>query len=118
MGRREEEVAQMERIPVNPGTVEWSGENPGIYLKESADGAFVSLISFFRVILSPHGRGHAAFLFLDPHGEGKSPGKPNVCATDNEPLARYLEENFSLASPCSVEFPRWPTFATRRGAIS
>jgi hypothetical protein len=84
----------MERIPINPGTVDWSGENPGMYLKESPDGPFVTLISFFRVVLSPHGRGHAAFLLLDPHGDGKSGAKPNVCITDNEPLARYLTAGF------------------------
>lgn len=44
------------------GEVEWSGENPGISLKESPDGAFVSLASFFRVVLSPHGPGHALVL--------------------------------------------------------
>jgi hypothetical protein len=84
----------MERVSINPGTVDWSGENPGMYLKEAADGSFVTLISFFRVVLSPHGRGHAAFIFQDPHGEGKAPKKPNVCYTDNEPLARYLKDNF------------------------
>ncbi len=25
----------MERIPINAGTVDWSGENPGMYLKDS-----------------------------------------------------------------------------------
>jgi hypothetical protein len=84
----------MERPPINPGTVDWSGENPGMYLKETADGPFVTLISFFRVVLSPHGRGHAAFIFQDPQGDGKNSQKPNVCYTDNEPLARYLKENF------------------------
>jgi hypothetical protein len=84
----------MERIPINPGTVDWSGENPGMYLKEAADEPFVTLISYFRVVLSPHGRGHAAFIFQDPQGNGKAPGKPNVCITDNEPLARYLKDNF------------------------
>ncbi len=84
----------MERIPINPGMVEWSGENPGMYLKESADGPFVTLITFFRVVLSPHGRGHAVFLFQDPQGDGRTPGKSNVCLTDNERLARYLKDDF------------------------
>ena len=84
----------MERIPINPGVVDWSGENPGMYLKESADGPFVTLLSFFRVVLSPHGRGHAALLFLDPHGDGSSHDKPNLCVTDNEPLARYILDNY------------------------
>jgi hypothetical protein len=84
----------MERIPINPGVVDWSGENPGMYLKERTDGPFVTLISFFRVVWSPHGRGHGAFLFQDPHGDGKTSGKDNVCITDNEPLARYLAQGF------------------------
>jgi hypothetical protein len=39
---------------VFPGTVEWSGENPGISLRETPDGPFVVLASFFRVVLSPY----------------------------------------------------------------
>ncbi len=84
----------MSRPIINPGQVDWSGENPGMYLKESADGPFVTLISFFRVVLSPHGKGHAAFMLLDPQGNGKDARKPNVCITDNEPLAIYLRDNF------------------------
>jgi len=69
-----------------PGTVEWSGENPGISLKEDPSGPFTTLASFFRVVLSPHGRGHALVLLQSP--QAASPG--NVCLTDNEPLARWL----------------------------
>lgn len=69
-----------------PGTVEWSGENPGISLKEDPAGPFTTLASFFRVVLSPHGRGHALVLMLDPQSaEGQ-----NICLTDNEPMARWL----------------------------
>jgi hypothetical protein len=42
----------MSRVPIHPGTVEWSGENPGIYLKDSADGPWRSLMCFFRIVLS------------------------------------------------------------------
>ena len=76
------------------GEVDWSGENPGMYLKQSAAGPYVTLVSFFRVVTSPHGRGHAAFLLLDPHGDGKQADRPNVCLTDNDPLAKYLAEGF------------------------
>ncbi len=76
------------------GNVDWSGENPGMYLKATEPGPFISLISFFRVVTSPHGRGHAAFLLLDPHGDGKAGNGPNVCLTDNEPLAEYLAAGF------------------------
>jgi len=50
-----------------PGTVEWSGENPGIYLKANPNGPFTTLASFFRVVLSPHGRGHALVLVSPPN---------------------------------------------------
>ena len=79
---------------IHPGTIDWSGENPGMYLKQAADGPFVTLISFFRVMVSPHGRGHAAFMLLDPHGDGKNSSSPNLCLTDNEPLAHYLKTGF------------------------
>jgi hypothetical protein len=84
----------MARPAINPGVVDWSGENPGMYLKETADGPFVTLISFFRVVLSPRGRGHAAFILQDPHGDGRNAARPNLCITDNEPLAEYLREGF------------------------
>lgn len=84
----------MPRPLINPGTVEWAGENPGMYLRETTDGPYVTLVSFFRVVLSPHGAGHAAFLLLDPQGDGRSPQRPNVCITDNEPMAAYLRDGF------------------------
>jgi hypothetical protein len=79
---------------VFPGTVEWSGENPGISLKESPDGPFVTLASFFRVVLSPHGRGHALVLLQSPQDANPSATRGNVCFHDNETLARYLVADF------------------------
>jgi hypothetical protein len=76
------------------GTVEWSGENPGISLKETADGPFVALASFFRVVLSPHGRGHALVLLQSPQDAKPPADRANVCLTDNEKLARYLVSDF------------------------
>lgn len=76
----------MAETTVFAGGVEWSGENPGISLKEDPSGSFTTLASFFRVVLSPHGRGHALVLLQSP--QEASPG--NVCVTDNEPLARWL----------------------------
>jgi hypothetical protein len=76
------------------GTVEWSGENPGISLKESPDGPFVTLASFFRVVLSPHGRGHALVLLRSPHEANAPAERGNYCLTDNEALARYLVSDF------------------------
>jgi hypothetical protein len=74
-----------------PGTVEWSGENPGISLKIDPDGAFTTLASFFRVVLSPHGAGHALVLMRAPHDAAGD----NVCYTDNEALARYLVDGYA-----------------------
>lgn len=76
----------MAETTIFPGTVEWTGENPGISLKEDPNGPFTTLASFFRVMLSPHGRGHALVLLQSP--QEASPG--NLCLTDNEPLARWL----------------------------
>jgi hypothetical protein len=76
------------------GTVEWSGENPGISLKETPDGRFVALASFFRVVLSPHGRGHALVLLQSPDEATPSDERANYCLHDNEKLARYLVSDF------------------------
>jgi hypothetical protein len=76
------------------GTVEWSGENPGISLKETPDGSFSALASFFRVVLSPHGRGHALVLLQSPDEAPLSDERANYCLHDNEELARYLVSEF------------------------
>lgn len=79
---------------VFPGSVEWSGENPGISLKETPDGPFTTLASFFRVVLSPHGRGHALVLMLSPQEAAPAADRANLCLTDNEPLARWLVSDY------------------------
>jgi hypothetical protein len=76
------------------GNVDWSGENPGISLKNEPDGPFVTLASFFRVVLSPHGRGHALVLLQSPQEAHPPAERANLCLTDNEPMARYLVEEF------------------------
>ena len=76
------------------GNVDWSGENPGISLKNEPDGPFVTLASFFRVVLSPHGRGHALVLLQSPQEARPPAERANLCLTDNEPMARYLVEEF------------------------
>jgi hypothetical protein len=83
-----------ERGPFPKGTVEWSGENPGMYLKETADGPFVSLVSFYRVVLSPHGRGEGVVLLEAPDAERSSPQAMNLCLSNNEAMSRWLVEHF------------------------
>lgn len=78
---------------INANRVSWSGENPGIYLKESQDGPFVALASFFRVVFSPHGVGKAVVVCAQPtKAEGAPAG--NFVLTDNEGLARFLVKDF------------------------
>ena len=79
---------------VFPGTVEWSGENPGISLKEKLGGLFVTLASFFRVVLSPHGRGHALVLLQSPQDANPPAERANYCFHDNEKLARFLVADY------------------------
>ena len=79
---------------VFPGTVEWSGENPGISLKDRPDAPFVALASFFRVVLSPHGRGHALVLLQSPETASPPRDRANYCLHDNEALARYRVAEF------------------------
>lgn len=87
------------RIPVNPGQVEWSGDNPGIYLKRLADGPFTALALFFRVMLSPHGRGTAMLVLGDPDVPAGWPNARNLCIGDNQALSRYLIDGFVTNMP-------------------
>jgi len=80
--------------PVDPRRVDWSGDNPGIYLKTDPQGEFASLCVWFRVALSPHGPGHVLVLFETPTLQADANGVVNVCLADNTPLARWLIDNF------------------------
>ena len=82
------------RGPFPTGRVDWSGDNPGIYLKESEDGAFTGLVSYFRVALSPHGQGDGVVVLEAPYATESTPEARNVFISNNEPLARYLAKNF------------------------
>jgi hypothetical protein len=66
---------------VFPGTVEWSGENPGISLKTDPNGPFTTLASFFRVALAPHGRGHALMLLQSPQEAGAAGTLCRACSS-------------------------------------
>ena len=76
------------RPSINPGKVDWSGDNAGIYLKERPEGPYVTLASYFRVVVSPHGPGRALVLI-------EADEALRLCLTDNEPLARWLVAEFA-----------------------
>tara|TARA_B100000700_G_scaffold213341_1_gene234645 strand:+ start:936 stop:1565 length:630 start_codon:yes stop_codon:yes gene_type:complete len=90
----------MKRISHNPGVVEWSGENPGIYLKEDIDSDFYSVLAlFFRVVLSPYGRGNAAILLAEPEKALGWPEVPNLIMTDNQRLMKWILEGWVRNMP-------------------
>lgn len=92
--------------PVNPAKVEWSGENPGIYLKDSPDGDWSTLGIFFRVVYSPHGRGCTMIVLDKPDEPLGLPDVYNICLTDNEALTNYLVADF---------MSKFPSFRGRKG---
>jgi hypothetical protein len=97
----------MTRISINPGRVAWSGENPGIYLKENADDTgYSTLALFFRVVLSPYGRGHAALVLGAPDVAAGWPEVANFIMTDNQRLMRWIVSGWVT---------KMPTFAGKAG---
>lgn len=76
-------------IPLNPGKIDWTGENPGILLKDEA-GAWSAMALFFRIAWSPKGPGSALLLYSDPQQAGGG----NCFLTDNEELGRWLIDEF------------------------
>lgn len=80
----------MTRTPINPNEVDWAGENPGISLREGENGPFTCHVSFFRVVYSPHGPGHAVVVLWNPNEADAN----NGLFTDNPPLALWLRDNF------------------------
>jgi len=82
------------KSPIHPGKVDWTGENPGIYLKREQDGPWTGLMCFFRILYSDHGMG-TGIVVLDEPGVAKGyPAVKNFCISDNQPLAHYLIEEF------------------------
>jgi hypothetical protein len=80
------EARSVIRPEVNPGTIQLAGENHIVRLRTGADGSESLLFNFFRLVISPHGYGHAAFVVPRPD----EPGRPNACYTDNAPMADWL----------------------------
>ena len=97
----------MTRTSINPGRVEWSGENPGIYLKtDPSSDTYTTLALFFRVVLSPYGRGHAAVVLGAPDQAKGWPDVPNLIMTDNQRMMRWIVDGWVA---------RMPTFTGKAG---
>lgn len=78
---------------VRSGKVEWTGDNPPIYLKTDPQGDWSTLALFFRINGSDLGRGHMILVLEDPYGTGVA-DPVRLCCTDNRPLARWLLDDF------------------------
>lgn len=83
-----------ERVPIYRGKVDWAGENPGMFLRATAEGPFVTLMVFFRIVISKFGRGTVLVLVEDPDTAEPGDAVCNLVLADNEPLARYLVDEF------------------------
>lgn len=79
--------------PITPGVVDWSGENPGILLKDAA-GNFSAMALFFRIAWSPVGQGHVLVLYGTPAAAAGTAEAPNVMLTDNVALGDFLKQAF------------------------
>jgi len=73
--------------------VDWTGDNPFIYLKTDPEGDWTSLSLYFRIAASDHGRGEVILVLENPY-QKEDDRAVRQCFTDNLPLAQYLVENF------------------------
>ena len=91
--------------PINPGKVVWSGENPGILLKQQADGPWSAMALFFRIAYSPAGRGTALLFYEQPNRPTSLPAAANLMLSDNRRLAEYLLTDFIATLPAFHSAP-------------
>lgn len=78
---------------VRTGKVDWTGDNPFIYMKTDPNGEWTSLSVYFRIAASDYGRGEAIIVLENPY-ELEDDNAIRVCLTDNLELSRYLVKDF------------------------
>ncbi len=78
---------------IKPGKVDWTGDNPFVYLKTDPNGDWSSLSVYFRIASSDYGPGHATLVLEDPY-RVTSAGATRLLLTDNLPLAQFLVSDF------------------------
>lgn len=98
--------------PVTPGVVDWTGENPGILLKD-AGGKFSAMALFFRVAWSPVGQGQVLLLYGTPDQVEGPANAPNVMMADNMALATYIKDNFIGKLGAFRDAPAFDTLPTK-----
>lgn len=95
---------------IERGELSWSGENPGIYLRDAArpDAPWSALALYFKVVVSAWGRGRGILLLGEPAAPAGYPAAPNVCVTDNMPLMKHLLEHFVPSFGAFRQLPSLP----------
>lgn len=78
---------------IRTGKVDWTGDNPFIYLKTDPQGDWTSLSLYFRIAASDYGCGQAILVLENPY-QLEDDSAVRLCLTDNLELAQYLVENF------------------------
>lgn len=82
-------------------TVHITGQNPGLQLREVANGPIVADFNYWNVAWSPVGSGHVCYLTT---GTGKGGDDLRVVLTDNEKLADFVtNETMSKLVPGFAE---------------
>lgn len=89
--------AAQEGPTVKGGQVVISGENPFISLSLKAGGKSLTNVSFWRVVYSPAGVGHACYIRCDLTGNGPSKDDIRAVYTDNKKLVEYLNKEIMSA---------------------
>ncbi len=78
---------------IKTGTLDWTGDNPFIYLKTDPEQDWSSLSLYFRIASSAYGSGQAILVLDKPYEDGQD-NDARLLITDNQPLAHYLVQDF------------------------
>lgn len=78
---------------IKTGTLDWTGDNPFIYLKTAPEQDWSSLSLYFRIASSAYGSGQAILVLDKPYEDGED-SDTRLLITDNKPLAEYLVQDF------------------------
>jgi len=98
--------------PITPGTVDWTGENPGIIL-HNPDGSPAAMALFFRIAWSPVGQGTVLLLYGTPAAAHGPAHAPNLLMSDNRALADFLKNSFIGLLKRFRDAPAFATLAHR-----
>jgi hypothetical protein len=78
---------------IKTGTLDWTGDNPFIYLKTDPTQEWSSLSLYFRIASSAFGSGQAILVLDNPYEAGDD-SNARLLITNNKPLADYLVSDF------------------------